>query len=104
MTDPTTPAVREPPGPPAEPSGRTSAVERLAGEMVERWRRGERPPAEEYLDRVPGLRDDPAAALELIAEELALREEYGVPASPAELATRFPRWQAQLRALVQCQQ
>src|SRR5437660_1156299 len=82
----------------------TIARRRLAEEMVDRWRRGERPPAEEYLDRHPELRDDPAAALELIAEELALREEHGPPVSLAELADRFPQWQAQVRALAQCQQ
>ena len=81
---------------------RRSAVESLADEMVARWHRGERPRTEDYLDRVPDLRDQPEAALELIAEELALREEYGPPATVAELVGRFPKWEAQVRALVQC--
>jgi tetratricopeptide (TPR) repeat protein len=80
-----------------------AALERLAEEMVERWRRGERPQAEEFLDRCPVLWDHPDAALELIAEELALRDEYGLPADPDELAGRFPRWRPQVKALLDCQ-
>jgi tetratricopeptide (TPR) repeat protein len=89
--------------PPAARNDPSSAVGRLAGDMFDRWRRGERPLAEDYLDRVPELRDDPGAALELIAEELALRDEFGPPTTADELAARFPRWQAQVRALVECQ-
>ena len=63
-----------------------SVVERLAEEMIDRWHQGERPLAEEYLDRAPSVRDDPEVALELIAEELALREEFGLPVSATELA------------------
>ncbi|MDB5311800.1 MAG: serine/threonine protein kinase [Gemmataceae bacterium] len=84
------------------PGERSPVVEGAAGEMVDRWRRGERPLTEEYLDRFPDLRECPEAALELLAEELALRDEYGRPTSPAELAERFPLWEAQVRALVQC--
>jgi tetratricopeptide (TPR) repeat protein len=88
--------------PPIEPGG-SSVVGRLAEDMVERWRRGERPLTEEYLARLCDLRHDPEAALELVAEELALREEFGVPVFPDELAARFPQWEAQVRALAQCQ-
>lgn len=80
----------------------SDVVERLAGEMVGRWRDGDRPLAEEYLDRCPDLWDRPDAALELIAEEVSLRDEYGLPASAENLAGRFPRWQAQVRALLDC--
>lgn len=84
------------------PSG-CSTVERLAEDMVVRWRQGERPLTERYLDRFPHLRQCPEAVLELIAEELALRDEFAEPISLAELNERFPLWPAQLRALVQCQ-
>src|SRR5690348_2052340 len=57
-------------------------AERLAEEMAGRWRRGERPTADEYLARLPGLRDDPEAAVELIYEEVCLRQQYGPPAGP----------------------
>ncbi|HEX4613688.1 MAG TPA: hypothetical protein VH092_36235, partial [Urbifossiella sp.] len=57
-----------------------SEAGRLAADMVTRWRAGERPTAAEYVAHYPALRADPDAALELIAEELALRDEYGEPA------------------------
>ncbi len=79
------------------------AVETLADEMADRWRRGDRPPAEEFFARHPDLWDRTADALELIAEELALREEHGVPATAAELLARFPRWAAEVQALLDCQ-
>jgi serine/threonine protein kinase len=74
----------------------------MADELADRWRRGERPVAEELLDRAPRLWDRPDAALELLAEELALRDEYGLPASAVELTARFPQWQAQVVALLEC--
>jgi serine/threonine protein kinase len=80
-----------------------SLVERLADDMVDRWHAGDRPPTEHYLDRYPTLNDHPDAALELLAEELALRAEHGLPVDADELAARFPRWAAQVRALVECQ-
>ncbi|HVK13004.1 MAG TPA: serine/threonine-protein kinase [Gemmataceae bacterium] len=88
--------------PPSDPSA-AALVEQFAEEMVRRWRAGDRPLAEEYLDRHPDFWHRPAAALELIAEELALRGEYGQPATPTELAGRFPDWEPQVRALVDCQ-
>jgi hypothetical protein len=48
--------------------------ERLAAEMTQRWRRGERPLVEEFLARQTDLWDQPEVALELIAEELNVRE------------------------------
>lgn len=79
-----------------------SAVDPLVADMVARWRTGERPPAEDYLDR-SDLWDHPEAALELIAEELVLRAEFGEPVTEADLARRFPRWQAQVQVLLDCQ-
>jgi tetratricopeptide (TPR) repeat protein len=91
------------------PSGVTPVVdptavgERCAEEMVDRWRAGERPLADEYLARFPDLRRHPDAGLELVAEELALRDEYRLPTTADELAARFPDWAAQVRALFDCQ-
>ena len=39
-----------------------SLTERLSAELARRWQLGERPLAEEYLDRHPELWTDPAAA------------------------------------------
>jgi tetratricopeptide (TPR) repeat protein len=77
-------------------------VEGLAQEMGRRWRAGERPLAEEFLDRHPRLWQEPEAALELICEEIYLRLEIGEEAPAAELASRFPRWQRQVQALLDC--
>jgi tetratricopeptide (TPR) repeat protein len=71
--------------------------------MAARWRAGERPTADEFLARHPDLARQPDLALELVAEELTLRDEYRVPTTPAELAARFPRWPAQVAALFDCQ-
>ena len=80
-----------------------SVVDALVADMVARWRAGERPPAEAFLDQQPGLWDRPEAALELIAEELVLRSEFGEPTTHAELARRFPKWKAQVEVLLDCQ-
>jgi tetratricopeptide (TPR) repeat protein len=81
----------------------SSLVGQLADDMATRWQSGECPVAEEYLNRHPELWLQPDAALELIAEELALRHECGRTASSSELARRFPQWQRQVETLRQCQ-
>ena len=62
---------------PGPAPGDDPAVERLAAEMAERWRKGERPRAEEFLDRHPVLWNQPEAAADLIYEEFCLRQELG---------------------------
>jgi serine/threonine protein kinase len=76
---------------------------RLVEEMVERWRRGERPRAEELLARHPELQDHPEAAADLIYEEVCLRQEQGEEVSAEEVLARFPRWRAPLAVLLDCQ-
>jgi serine/threonine protein kinase/Tfp pilus assembly protein PilF len=75
---------------------------RLAEELGRRWRAGERPLAEELLGVHPWLLDNPEATLELVAEELYLRQESGEPVDAAEVVERFPRWRKQVGALVDC--
>src|SRR5438552_4396613 len=75
----------------------------LAGEMIRRWRQGERPLPEEFLARHPELWEHPEAAADLIYEELCLRQEYGPEASPEQLLSRFPQWRPQLEVLFDCQ-
>jgi serine/threonine protein kinase/Flp pilus assembly protein TadD len=87
--------------PPSEPSADDLAGH-LADEMGRRWRAGERPLAEDYLARHPDLCDRPDAALELIYEELCLRQELGPPAAPEDVLGRFPHWRPQLLALLDC--
>src|SRR4051794_21235794 len=82
----------------------TPVIEEMAEEMVRRWRLGERPTTEEFLCRTPGFWDHPEAALELIAEEWALRAEFDAAQPREELTARFPQWSAQVAALLDCQQ
>jgi serine/threonine protein kinase/Tfp pilus assembly protein PilF len=77
-------------------------VEPLAEEMVERWQRGERPLAEEYLGLHPEVCESPEAVLELISEEMHLRHEHGEELPPAEFTRRFPRLRQQVQALLSC--
>lgn len=79
-------------------------VEQLVEEMGRRWQGGERPVAEEFFDRYPEFWEQPEAALELIAEELSLRQEFGEETDAAELERRFPRWQRPVRTLARCHQ
>ena len=73
---------------------RMALVELVAEEMSRRWRHGERPPVEEFLNRHPELWNHPEAALELLAEELNLRHESGDPVDETQLKHRFPQWRS----------
>jgi eukaryotic-like serine/threonine-protein kinase len=84
-------------------AGTPETTAELAARMVQSWRDGERFPAEAILNECPKLWSDPEAALELIYEELCLREELAVPATLDELRRRFPQWQAQLEVLFRYQ-
>jgi serine/threonine protein kinase/Flp pilus assembly protein TadD len=77
-------------------------VERLAAEMSRRWRRGERPLAEEYLARYPQLADCPEAAVELIYEEICLQQRYETGAVGSDVLQRFPQWRTELEVLLDC--
>ncbi len=72
-----------------------SLGEQLCTEMVERWRRGERVPAEAFLHRHPDLDSD--FAFELILTEVVLRQEYGDPAPQDEFVWRFPTFADRLQ-------
>ena len=75
----------------------------LVKEMIERWRQGERPLPEEFLNRQPELWNHPAAAADLIYEELCLRQEIGPSIPVSQVLDRFPQWRQQLELLVDCQ-
>jgi hypothetical protein len=74
----------------------------LATEMAQRWRDGERPLVEEFLERHPELQREPEAALRLIYEEFCLRQEFAEEQEPAALLARFPQWRPQLEVLLDC--
>jgi serine/threonine protein kinase len=74
----------------------------LAEDMAACWQKGEHRRAEHYLDRYPDLRDVPAAVMDLLYEELSLCREYGQPIDPEQLVARFPRFEAQIKVLLDC--
>jgi serine/threonine protein kinase/Flp pilus assembly protein TadD len=83
-------------------AGHPDLADRLAEEMARAWRRGERLPAEHYLERHPALLADSDGPVRLIYEEVCLRQEHGEEVPPDELVRRFPRWTAELAALLDC--
>jgi hypothetical protein len=62
-----------------------------------RWHRGERVPAEHYLQRYPALGGDLEAAVALAYGEFLAREEAGEAPAPEEYLQRFPALAARLR-------
>ncbi len=72
--------------------------------MARGWRDGKAPHVEDYLRCHPELRQSPAAVLELLSEELTLRQEQGQDLDPAEVLERFPQWPSQVSALLECHQ
>jgi serine/threonine-protein kinase len=70
---------------------------RLRVEQRRRWQQGERPRAEEYLQKHTRLAGCPEAALDLIYAEALLREESGEAVSVAEYVARFPHLEGPLR-------
>jgi serine/threonine protein kinase len=75
----------------------------LVGEMIQRWRQGERPLAEDFLTQHPALWNHPTAAADLIYEELCLRQEFGPEVPVEQMLDRFPQWRPQLEVLFDCQ-
>src|SRR5262249_46691418 len=60
---------------------------------------GDRVLVEAYLDRYPELRDEPEHLLDLIYNEMVLREDTGATPQYAEYRERFPHLDEQLRLL-----
>jgi WD40 repeat protein len=69
----------------------------LCQDQWRRWRRGERPQVEDYLERYPQLRDQADAVLDLAYAEFVLREEQGEAPIAEEYLIRFPQIAAEWR-------
>jgi hypothetical protein len=87
---------------PTAASDRQDGVSRLLDHLLDEqarcWRRGERVLVEVYLTRQPALRDQPEAVLDLIYQEILLRQEREEAPVLEEYLGRFPRWTRELRA------
>jgi RNA polymerase sigma-70 factor (ECF subfamily) len=70
----------------------------------ERWRRGDPVPVESYLERHPSLANHPDGVLDLIYNEIVLRDEAGESPRLEEYQRRFARFDAQLRLLFEVHQ
>jgi eukaryotic-like serine/threonine-protein kinase len=66
-------------------------------DLRERWSRGERVPAETYLERMPALRSSADGVLDLVYGEILVREELGEGPAVAEFVRRFPQHESALR-------
>jgi tetratricopeptide (TPR) repeat protein len=87
--------------PPPGPHRKAAVQELVQVDLERRWRLGEPAGAEGYLQRFPELRDDPAAAAEVIAAEARLRRECQPGLDPAECFHRFPEYESALRPHLQ---
>ena len=81
--------------------GSTELVAVLLVDQRERWRLGERVPAESYLRRFAELEADCEAVVELAYGEILLRESRGERAPLEEYLWRFPTHQVRLRQQVE---
>jgi Protein kinase domain len=83
----------------------TVAADQLAAvlrvDQAQRWDRGERPVAEDYLQRYPRVGEDPDAALDLIHGEFLLRERHGESPTLEEFVGRFAQYAEAIRTQVE---
>ena len=82
-----------------ESLSRTQLVEALRGEQRQRWQEGERVLAETYLQQHPTLQTDTTCVLQLVYQEVLLREERGENPQLTEYLQRFPQFASQLTPL-----
>src|SRR5262245_42631447 len=85
------------PGPDRTASRGRGATELLLEELRRRWRQGERVPVEALLRQSPFAGVDDAGALDLVYQEVLLREETGERPGLDEYLERFPELAGRLR-------
>jgi tetratricopeptide (TPR) repeat protein len=86
----------------SDASNESARIDQLVIEMAAAWSGGQRPLAEEYLNRCPELWQQTDLALRLVYEEICLRKELGEPDADTLVAARFPQWSQSLRRLIEC--
>jgi serine/threonine protein kinase len=79
-----------------------SLVDQLVKEMNARWEKGERVTVEDLLVEHVELQSNAEAVIELVYEELCLRERTGDQQPPERILARFPQWRDELRMLLDC--
>jgi serine/threonine protein kinase/tetratricopeptide (TPR) repeat protein len=71
-------------------------------QMALDWECGRCTPAEHWLARNPELAAKPDTAVQIVYEEICLREERGDVVRSEEMLRRFPQWAVALRTLFDC--
>lgn len=79
----------------SEPASARAWMEQALAEQRRRWSDGDRTPVESYLRAGPNL--DADAALDLIYQEVVLRESAGEKPTLEEYLKRFPAYERELR-------
>jgi serine/threonine protein kinase/tetratricopeptide (TPR) repeat protein len=74
----------------------------MVQELRRRRAQGERPLVEEFFSRNPEVLQEPSAAIDLIYEEICLREQNGDQNVWEDTFQRFPQWRDELQALRSC--
>src|SRR5580658_1369794 len=69
----------------------------VRADQRKRWKEGEHVSAETYLNNFPSLKANDPALLDLVYNEVLLREENGEKPDVEEYVKRFPNLEAQLR-------
>jgi serine/threonine-protein kinase len=83
----------------SEPDSTAELVAALCAEQRQRWQQGDRVPTAAYLERHPHLATADACAVELVYNEVLLREERGETPAAEEYLRQFPQWAPQLQRL-----
>jgi serine/threonine protein kinase/Leucine-rich repeat (LRR) protein len=76
----------------------------LLADQANGWRLGQGLPVETYLQQQPTLRDQPAAVLDLIYQEIVLREANGEVPALDEYLQRFPHLTRELKLQFEIEQ
>jgi tetratricopeptide (TPR) repeat protein/predicted Ser/Thr protein kinase len=79
--------------------GEDAQTQHLCADQRERWRRGDRVRVETYLAQHPFLGADDEALLDLIYNEIVLRQEHGDPPRLDEYLRQFGRLEEPIRLL-----
>jgi serine/threonine protein kinase/tetratricopeptide (TPR) repeat protein len=86
------------------PDAERPAAAALLDDQNRRWLRAEHVPVEDYLERHPSLQEDSEALLDLIYNEVRLRDESGEAPELQEYLGRFPELAERIRELFEVHQ
>jgi eukaryotic-like serine/threonine-protein kinase len=85
-----------------EPTHCDKQVDEIVHRMRQRWLNGDHVLAEDVISVNAFLLHAPQLAIQIIYEEVCLREEMGESIHEADVVARFPQWRDELHVLLQC--